>query len=126
MSWSQRYAAKSYLLSAVWTAPVIALLLEQATFRIAYLHQLDFGFIPGFLADRDGTVAVTDYVITSSIAFIVFTFSSLIVAIQVASGQLTSRIIATTLTSPSIAVKLTRKRGIVSTLVFTAMARRRA
>ena len=97
MSWSQRYAAKSYLLSAVWTAPVIALLLEQATFRIAYLHQLDFGFIPGFLADRDGTVAVTDYVITSSIAFIVFTFSSLIVAIQVASGQLTSRIIATTL-----------------------------
>jgi uncharacterized membrane protein len=42
-------------------------------------------------------IAIADYVITSSIAFIVFTFSSLIVAIQVASGQLTPRIIATAL-----------------------------
>jgi uncharacterized membrane protein len=75
----------------------VAFALEQVTFRLAYDHQLDFGFIPGFVADRDGTIALTDYVITSSVAFIVFTFSSLIVAIQVASGQLTPRIIATAL-----------------------------
>ena len=40
---------------------------------------------------------MADYVVASSIVFIVFTFSSLLVAIQVASGQLTSRIIATAL-----------------------------
>jgi len=97
MSWSHRYAIKSYLLSAVWTAPVIAVVLEQATVRIAYVHQLDFGWIPGFVIDREGTIALADYLIASSIAFIVFTFSSLIVAIQVASGQLTPRIIATAL-----------------------------
>jgi len=97
MSWSRWYAIKSYLLSTVWIAPVIALALEQATFRIAYVHQLDFGWIPGFSVDREGAIAGADFVITSEIVFIVFTFSSLIVAIQVASGQLTPRIIATTL-----------------------------
>jgi uncharacterized membrane protein len=97
MSWSLRYAIKSYLLSAIWTAPVIALVIEQLTFRLAYFHQLDLGGIPGFILNREGTIAVAEYVITSSTAFIVFTFSSLIVAIQVASGQLSPRIIATAL-----------------------------
>ena len=36
-------------------------------------------------------------VVTASLSFLVFTFASLLVAIQVASGQLTPRIIATTL-----------------------------
>jgi len=84
-------------MSTVWIAPVIALLLEQLTFRIAYAYQVDFGWVPGFVVGREGTIAIADYVISSSIAFIVFTFSSLIVAIQVASGQLTPRIIATAL-----------------------------
>ena len=97
MNWSRRYAIKSYLRSTVWTAPVIALVLEQITFRVAYFYGIDFGGVPGFVIGRSGTIALADYVISSSIAFIVFTFSSLIVAIQVASGQLSPRIIATTL-----------------------------
>jgi uncharacterized membrane protein len=97
MSWSRRYAVRSYLQSAIWTVPVFALILEQATFRIAHVQRLDLGGIPGFILDKAGSLAETDYIIASAIAFIVFTFSSLIVAIQVASGQLTPRIIATTL-----------------------------
>jgi len=97
MSWSRWYAIKSYVWSTIWIAPVAAVAVEQTTFRIAYWARLDFGGIPGFVVNRDGTIAVTDYVISASIAFIVFTFSSLLVAIQVASGQLTARIIATTL-----------------------------
>src|SRR6516225_5483869 len=97
MNWSRRYAIRTYLRSTVWTAPVIALVLEQITFRVAYSYHVDFGGIPGFVIGRSGTIALADYVISSSIAFIVFTFSSLIVAIQVASGQLTPRIIATAL-----------------------------
>src|SRR5271167_3503735 len=97
LNWSRRYAIKSYLLSTVWIAPVVALSFEQVTFRIAYIYQLDLGWFPGFVASgKEGTIAIADYVMTSSIAFVVFTFSSLIVAIQVASGQLTPRIIATT------------------------------
>ena len=71
---------RSYLRSAVWTAPVIALALEQTTFRIAYAYQLDFGSVPGFVYGREGAIALADYVITSSTAFIVFTFGSMIVA----------------------------------------------
>jgi len=146
VNWSLRYAIKSHILSAVWIAPVIALALEQLTFRIAYVHQIDFGYIPGFVTGRDGTIALTDYVIASSIAFIVFTFSSLIVAIQVASGQLTPRIIATALlrdnvirssvalfvyalllaiavktrvdTIPRFLVSMTAVLGLISVLVF--------
>ena len=95
MGWNRRYAIISYLRSTVWTAPVIALILEQIIFRLAYIYPFDVGWIPGFSFDRDGTIAVGDYVISSSIAFIVFTFGSLLVAIQVAGGQLTPRIIAT-------------------------------
>ena len=76
----------------------MALAIEQVTFRIAYAYHFDLGWFPGFAASsKEATIAIADYVISSSIAFIVFTFSSLIVAIQVASGQLTPRIIATTL-----------------------------
>src|SRR5215831_15492161 len=97
MSWSFRYTVKSYLLSAIWTAPVAALLLEQLTFRVVFYTDLDFGWIPGFMLDHEGTAALMDYVIASASAFTVFTFGSLLVAIQVASGQLTPRIIATAL-----------------------------
>jgi uncharacterized membrane protein len=97
MSWSRWYAIKSYVLSTLWIAPVIALVLQQATFRIPYSLQFDLGTIPGFEFSKDGTVAVAQFVITSSIAFVAFTFGSLLVAIQVASGQLTPRIIATML-----------------------------
>ena len=97
MNWNRRYAIKSYLLSTIWTAPVVALVLEQATFRLTSMVNFDFGWVPGFALDREGAIAGADYVIASTIAFVVFTFSSLLVAIQVASGQLTPRIIATTL-----------------------------
>ena len=44
-----------------------------------------------------GARALLEAVITSTLAFMVFTFGSLLVAIQVASGQMTPRIIATVL-----------------------------
>ena len=46
---------------------------------------------------RAGATALYQTVITMSLSFLVFTFGSLLVAIQVAGGQLTPRIIATTL-----------------------------
>jgi uncharacterized membrane protein len=97
MNWSRWYAIKSYIMSTVWIAPVMAFAAEQAVFRIDLAIGYDPGGIPGFVFDRDGTIAAADYVIASATAFMVFTFGSLLVAIQVASGQLTPRIIATVL-----------------------------
>lgn len=116
LNWSRRYAIKSYILSTVWIAPVAALAVEQVTLRIAHAYQFDLGWFPGFApSSREQTIAIADFVITSSIAFIVFTFSSLIVAIQVASGQLTPRIIATTLLRDNVI------RGSVAVFVYALL-----
>jgi uncharacterized membrane protein len=97
VSWARWYAIKSYLFSTMWIAPVIAIVLEQVLFRIILSTEFELGWIPGFMVDRDGKIAAADYVIGSATGFMVFTFGSLLVAIQVASGQLTPRIIATAL-----------------------------
>ena len=44
-----------------------------------------------------GAQTMLQAAVTAAFSFLVFTFASLLVAIQVASGQLTPRIIATTL-----------------------------
>jgi uncharacterized membrane protein len=57
----------------------------------AWLHWRLSGLAPA------GATALYQTVITMTLSFLVFTFGSLLVAIQVAGGQLTPRIIATTL-----------------------------
>jgi len=54
VSWARWYAIKSYLMSTVWIAPVVAFALEQALFRVLHAAQIDPGGIPGFTFDRDG------------------------------------------------------------------------
>jgi uncharacterized membrane protein len=67
-----------------------------------------------------GATALYETVITLSLSFLVFTFGSLLVAIQVASGQLTPRIIATTLLRDNV---VRASVGLfVFTLVFSVMA----
>ena len=63
------------------------------------LYALDarFTWIPPWPFGLSGTQTALQTIITLVLSFIVFTFGSLLVAIQVASGQLTPRIIATTL-----------------------------
>src|SRR3981081_94372 len=97
MSWNLRYAIVSYLRSTIWIVPVIVVALEQATLKIAYVRELDFGYILGFEFGGPTTVSAMNDIVAMTISFIVFTFGSLLVAIQVASGQLSPRIIATTL-----------------------------
>jgi uncharacterized membrane protein len=98
MRWNQWYRLKSYFRSALWIVPFIALVLENVAIRLVFrLHEW-LGWVPRwFGATPAGTSEALNTVVTLSISFIVFSFGSLLVAIQVASGQLTPRIIATTL-----------------------------
>src|SRR5258707_11047306 len=96
MTWKQRYKARSYLRSSLWIVPVAAGLAERMFRMIVEAIEphiqwqwLELGI--------EGAKALTNTVITISMSFVVFTFGSLLVAIQVASGQYTPRIIATTL-----------------------------
>ena len=96
MTWNRRYWIRSYLRSSLWFIPVVAVVLEQVV--AAIVHALDgtLGW-DGMGFGLDGVKAMFNAVITLTLSFIVFTFGSLLVAIQVASGQYTPRIIATTL-----------------------------
>ena len=96
LQWSRIYRAVSYARSALWIVPLVAILLVLVVGPM--LRWMD-----GWLQldatglDVEGSQALYQTAITLTLSFLVFTFGSLLVAIQVASGQLTPRIIATAL-----------------------------
>jgi len=96
MNWKQRYRIKSYLRSSLWIVPVAAGLAERVFRLIVEALEGPLGWA-GHGLGLEGAKALTSAVITLTLSFVVFTFGSLLVAIQVASGQYTPRIIATTL-----------------------------
>jgi uncharacterized membrane protein len=77
--------------------PLIALLLENAAIRLLFALHAWLEWVPWFGTTLTGATEALNTVETLTISFIVFTFGSMLVAIQVASGQLTPRIIATAL-----------------------------
>jgi uncharacterized membrane protein len=96
LTWNRLYRATSYLKSALWTVPIIAIVIELLL--TPFLRALD-AWLQWRVAGLEvaGAQALYQTVITLTLSFLVFTFGSLLVAIQVAGGQLTPRIIATAL-----------------------------
>jgi uncharacterized membrane protein len=114
MIWNQLYGLRSYLKSSLWVVPFIAMPLELVVTRL--LHGLDDWLGWTFLGlSVTGAQALLQVFVTATLSFVVFTFGSLLVAIQVASAQLTPRIIATTLLRNNV-VKYT-----VGLFIFTLM-----
>ena len=72
------------ILLVLAVAPVLRVLDNRLAWRIIGLGM-------------SGAQSLYQTVITLTLSFLVFTFGSLLVAIQIAGGQLTPRIIATTL-----------------------------
>lgn len=97
MSWSKLYALKSYMRASLWIIPFLALIAQQAFFRAVLTSEKWIPWVPPWPLGVDGTVAAMQAIVSLALSFLVFTFGSLLVAIQIASGQLTPRIIATTL-----------------------------
>lgn len=97
MRWNKLYALKSYMRSSLWIVPFFALVLQQLFFRTALALEEWTRWVPLWPLGTEGTLAAMQAIISLALSFIVFTFGSLLVAIQIASGQLTPRIIATTL-----------------------------
>lgn len=88
MNWNPLDHLKSELKSSLWIIPFIAIPLELVATRIA--HQLDSAIGLEFLGSAmPGAQALYQAIISATLAFLVFTFGSLLVAIQVASSQLT-------------------------------------
>ena len=96
MSWNHWYRFSSYVRSSLWVVPFVAIPLELGLTRV--LHRLDAWLGWSLLGYAvPGAQALLQTIISATMTFSVFTFGCLLVAVQVASGQLTPRIIATTL-----------------------------
>lgn len=114
MSWRILYGLRGFLRSSLWVVPFIAIPFELIITRL--VHRLDAWLGWNFLGFAlPGAQSLLQATVTATLSFVVFTFGSLLVAIQVASAQLTPRIIATTLLRNSV-VKYT-----VGLFIFTLM-----
>jgi uncharacterized membrane protein len=97
MTWARRYVLKSYLRSSLWVVPVTASLAEMVTVRVMKAIDDFYDWIPASPFSLASAQMVLQAISTVALTFLAFTFASMLVALQVASAQLTPRIIATTL-----------------------------
>ncbi len=105
MSWLTRHRARRYLRSSLFLAPAASILLALAVAPL--VRWFDdrtrwtlFGFEAG------GAAAVVSGLSSSLLALIVFAFSILLLAIQIAGGQLSPRVIARIFRTPLLKVTL--------------------
>lgn len=114
MGWKNLFHLRDYLRSSLWLVPFIAIPIELATTRL--LHHLD-SWLGWTLLDLgvSGAQGMLNAIITATLSFVVFTFGSLLVALQIASGQMTPRIIATILVRDNVV------RYTTSLFIFTLL-----
>lgn len=104
MTWNRRYGFKSYVRASLWLVPFFAVLLYWVVSRLTRFLG-DWLMRTGRIDEATaffglpaaGARSALETIITLNLSFLVFTFGSLLVALQVAGGQYTPRIIATTL-----------------------------
>jgi uncharacterized membrane protein len=97
VEWRTRYVLKSYLRSSMWLTPLAAYVLSLASIRILGWLDEQLQWQWAWQIDVAAVQNLLQMLVASMLSFIVFTFSSLLVAVQIASAQLTPRIIATAL-----------------------------
>jgi uncharacterized membrane protein len=91
MNWLQRYHAWHYLRNALWPLPVASIVVALVAARL--LHGLDVALGWEMAITPDTARAVLGTLAASMFTFIVFVCSALLVAVQLASAQLTPRVI---------------------------------
>ena len=120
LDWNQRYVVKSYLQGSLWLAPFFTVVFFWVFVRVMRVigdWLMRTGRIDETTAfmglGMTGARHLLDMIATANLSFLVFTFGSLLVAIQIAGGQYTPRIIATTL------LRDNKIRYIVAYLLFS-------
>ena len=120
MQWNRRYVRRSYISGSMWIVPLAALMV-YAIFHRGVNALGNWLVEQGWASETvsfmglsvEGARVQLQTFITLNLSFLVFTFGSLLVAIQVAGGQYTPRIIATTLLRDNVI------RVIVGIFLFT-------
>jgi uncharacterized membrane protein len=97
MEWRTRYVLKSYLRSSMWLAPLAAYVVSLVLIRVLGWMDERLQWQWAWHISVASVQNLLQMLVAAMLSFIVFTFSSLLVAVQIASAQLTPRIIATAL-----------------------------
>lgn len=114
MQWNKVRRLRSNLRLSLWAASIVSIPCALLATQVA--HWLDGRLGWTFLGfAQSGAQALLQATVTACLSFVVFTFGSLLVAIQVASGQMTPRIIATILLRNNVI------RGTVGLFMFTLL-----
>ena len=105
MTWVQRHRLREYVVSSLWLPPVVTLV---AAFAVApVIRWIDASTrwpLLGF--PLDGARNVVGTITASALAFIVFAFSMVLVAVQIASAQLSPRVVAAALRDRPLRITL--------------------
>src|SRR4051812_8075590 len=92
MTWIHRYRLRHYLNDSIWIGPCVGIVVALVTARLSRAIDTAVGWKMEFDAGSAQAVLIT--LAASMFTFVVFLSSALLIALQLASAQLTPRIIA--------------------------------
>ena len=105
MTWLRRYQIRHYLRNSIWVLPSLGML--AALIAVPVLNRIEIAMGWESSIATDSVRAVLGTLAPSMFTFIVFVCSALLVAVQLASAQLTPRIIAIVFRDPVLKYPLT-------------------
>jgi uncharacterized membrane protein len=93
LNWILRYRLRRFLSSSVWIVPLGSMLV--AVLLLQVLRWIDHALVPPVLGfGIEGARNVLTMIAASMLSLLVFAFSALLITVQLASAQLTPRVIA--------------------------------
>src|SRR4051794_31295592 len=98
MTWLQRYRPLNYVKNTIWIYPVATMVLGTVAVRLLHWFEESMGWHTNL--DPETTRAVLGALAGAMFTFIVFVCSSLLLVLQLASAQLTPRVIGTMFRDP--------------------------
>src|SRR5262245_42817203 len=105
MTWLLRHRIRHYIQNSIWMLPVLAMVLALAAVWLLHWFEESMGWGSGL--DPDSARAVLGRLAGAMFTFIVFVSSALLIAVQLASAQLSPRIIAMLFRDPVTKISLT-------------------
>ena len=105
MTWLQRYRIRHYITNSIWIFPLLSMI--TALVLAPLLHGIEEAMGSKSAINPETARAVLGTLAASMFTFIVFVCSALLVAVQLASAQLTPRIIAIVFRDPGTKFALT-------------------
>lgn len=105
MTWLQRYRVRHYVRNSIWLLPVVGMAAGLLVVRALHWLESALGWVSQF--QPEGARAVLGTLAASMFTLIVFVSSALLVVLQLASAQLSPRIIGIVFRNPVTKLSIT-------------------